>query len=105
MPPQKAIFWGSMESPTIGRFPPGLLLLPGGLAWSDVFAEHALPSRNAKTMIRDGAWKYTCWAHDIPELYNLESDPDELHNVAAEPQYAAKAAELRSRALAWNPIA
>ena len=70
-----------------------------------VFAEYALPSRNAKTMIRDGAWKYTCWAHDIPELYNLESDPDELHNVAAEPQYAAKAADLRSRLLAWNPIA
>jgi hypothetical protein len=38
-------------------------------------------------------------------LYNLESDPDELHNVAAEPQYAAKAADLRSRLLAWNPIA
>jgi choline-sulfatase len=68
-----------------------------------VFAEYALPSRNAKTMIRDGAWKYTWWAHDIPELYNLESDPNELHNVAAEPQYAEKAAELRSRILAWNP--
>jgi choline-sulfatase len=69
-----------------------------------VFAEYALASRNAKTMIRDGGWKYTCRAHDLPELYNLESDPDELHNVAAEPHYAAKAAELRSRLLEWNPI-
>lgn len=55
-------------------------------------------------MIRVGPWKYTCWAHDIPELYNLESDPDELHNMAEDPQYAGQAAQLRSRLLAWNPI-
>ena len=69
-----------------------------------VFAEYALHSPQAKSMIRVGPWKYTCWAHDIPELYNLESDPDELHNMAEDPQYAGQAAQLRSRLLAWNPI-
>lgn len=67
-----------------------------------VFAEYGLKSRQPKCMIRDGEWKYTYWAHDIPELYNLSSDPDELHNLAGEPKYAAKEEELRMRLLAWN---
>jgi choline-sulfatase len=70
-----------------------------------VFAEYALGGRNAKTMIRDGQWKYTIWANDIPELYGLKSDPDELRNLAGVAEYAAKEAELRSRLLAFNPIA
>src|SRR5262249_17938743 len=70
-----------------------------------VFAEYALGGRNAKTMIRAGQWKYTIWAHDIPELYDLKSDPDELRNLAGVAEYAAREAELRSRLLAFNPIA
>ena len=69
-----------------------------------VFAEYALGGRNAKTMMRASEWKYTCWAQDIPELYNLRSDPDELHNLAGLPEYASKEAELRSRLLEFNPI-
>jgi choline-sulfatase len=70
-----------------------------------VFAEYALGSRNAKTMIRLGQWKYTIWAQDIPELYDLESDPDELHNLAGLSEYAARETELRRRLLAFNSIA
>jgi len=67
-----------------------------------VFAEYGLRSRQPKSMIRIEQWKYTYWAHDIPELYNLRSDPEELHNVASEPEYAAKAEELRTKLLALN---
>jgi choline-sulfatase len=70
-----------------------------------VFAQYALGGRNAKTMIRAGQWKYTFWAHDIPELYDLKSDPAELHNLAGLPEHAAREAELRARLLAFHPIA
>jgi choline-sulfatase len=55
-------------------------------------------------MIRLGQWKYTIWAQDIPEFYDLKSDPDELHNLAGLSEYAAREAELRSRLLAFNPV-
>ena len=53
-------------------------------------------------MIREGQWKYTYWLHDIAELYDLRTDPEELHNLAEEPEYAAHANELRARLLAWH---
>lgn len=67
-----------------------------------VFAEYGLRSRQPKAMIRDGQWKYTYWLHDIAELYDLNSDPEELHNLAEEPEHLSKANELRARLLAWN---
>ena len=67
-----------------------------------VYAEYGLGSRQPKAMIRDGQWKYTYWLHDIPELYDLKSDPEELHNLAADPAYSSKADELRARLLAWH---
>jgi len=47
-------------------------------------------------------WKYV---HDpmgdLDELYDLENDPWELRNVAAEPAYAAVEANLRQRLGDW----
>ncbi len=71
-------------------------------ACGPVFAEYGLRGRQPKAMIREGQWKYTYWLHDIPELYNLKLDPEELHNLAAEPEHSAKAGELRARLLTWN---
>ena len=70
--------------------------------YGPVFAEYGLRGRQPKAMIRVGQWKYTCWAHDIAELYDLHSDPDELHNLAGEPEYRRKSDELRAQLLAWN---
>lgn len=67
-----------------------------------VFAEYGLRSRQPKCMIREGQWKYTYWAHDIPELYDLSTDPDELHNLAGETAYADTTAKLRAKLLAWH---
>jgi choline-sulfatase len=69
-----------------------------------VFAEYGLGSKQPKSMIRVGQWKYTYWARDIAELYDLQSDPDELQNLAGQPKYAAKASELRAQLLAWNRL-
>jgi choline-sulfatase len=67
-----------------------------------VFAEYGLTSRQPKAMIRVGPWKYTYWLHDKAELYNLQSDPEELHNLAEVPEYADKTTELRTQLLAWH---
>jgi choline-sulfatase len=54
-----------------------------------VFAEyyHTLdPSR----MVRDARWKYIHTDDDICQLYDLERDPDERHNLAFSPEYAER---------------
>ena len=39
-----------------------------------VFAEYNLGESSAKYMIREGSYKYTFWADDIDELYDLSND-------------------------------
>lgn len=79
-----------LHTPTISR------------PYGPVFAEYGLDSDQPKYMVRDGDWKYTFWLHDIPELYNLRSDPQELHNLAALPQYAAQRDALHRTLFAWH---
>jgi choline-sulfatase len=74
-------------------------------SFGPVFAEYGLTSRQPKAMIRDGRWKHTFWLHDIAELYDLESDPEELHNLAEEPNHRDTVNKLRSRLLAWHRLA
>jgi choline-sulfatase len=52
-------------------------------------------------MVRDGNWKYTFWVHDLEELYNLEADPEELHNLAAEAQFVQEKQRLKSKLFHW----
>lgn len=50
--------------------------------------------------ITDGRWKYTYWvAGAREELFDLQHDPNELHNLAADPRHDAKRAELRATLL------
>lgn len=67
-----------------------------------VFAEYSLGNDNAKYMIRDGDYKYTYWVHDMPELYDLRSDPQEMHNLANQPKYRATVARLQKRLFEWH---
>ncbi|HEU4635497.1 MAG TPA: sulfatase-like hydrolase/transferase [Edaphobacter sp.] len=69
-----------------------------------VFAEFALNTKGAKTMIRDGEWKYTLWENDIPELYNLRSDPMELRNLAALPEHQSRTEDLKQKILRWRQL-
>jgi choline-sulfatase len=66
-----------------------------------VFAEYNLRTPNAKYMIRDGDYKYTFWTHDVPELYNLRSDPDELRNLALDDSHKSTVEQLKARLFAW----
>jgi choline-sulfatase len=67
-----------------------------------VFAEFDLGERTAKYMIRDGRYKYTFWVHDIGELYDLQTDPEEMHNLAAMPEHQATVQRLKQKLFAWH---
>jgi len=66
-----------------------------------VFAEYNLRTKNAKYMIRSGDYKYTFWTHDMPELYDLRADPQEMNNLALRREYQGKVAELKAKLFAW----
>jgi len=70
--------------------------------YGPVFAEYDLGGVQPKYMIHQGDWKYTFWLHDIPELYNLRTDPRELHNLAALPQFAAQRDAMQRTLFAWH---
>ena len=39
-------------------------------------------------MIRQGRWKYVCYAGDYPpQLFDLDADPDELHDLGSDPAH------------------
>jgi choline-sulfatase len=93
----------SLLGPTDGKsLRPLLAEKPAAHSFGPVFAEYALDGKQPKTMVRQGEWKYTYWVHDRPELYNLRTDPEELHNLAADPAYSMHADELKRVLLAWH---
>ncbi|MBI4082598.1 MAG: sulfatase-like hydrolase/transferase, partial [Candidatus Lambdaproteobacteria bacterium] len=60
----------------------------GALPRRPVVAEyHALGSRGANFMIRRGAYKYIHHVRYAPQLFDLAEDPEELHDLAAEPRF------------------
>ncbi len=67
-----------------------------------VFAEFSLGNDGAKYMIRDGEYKYTYWTHDTPELYNLRADPQEIRNLASQPEYQATVQRLKQKLFEWH---
>ena len=52
-------------------------------------------------MIRDERLKYVWNATALDELYDLENDPGELHNLAADPQLSGELTRLRHDLVAW----
>lgn len=67
-----------------------------------VFAEYSLGNSSAKYMILDGVWKYTYWIDDLPELYDLSSDPRELRNLSRSAEHQGKVKELHEKLFAWH---
>jgi choline-sulfatase len=53
-------------------------------------------------MLRRGNYKYTLWTNDIPELYDLKSDPNEMKNLAADPAHRQKLDDMKRQLLAWH---
>lgn len=75
---------------------------PGRVRDTSVFAEYNLQTPRAKYMLRRGDFKYTFWVNDMAELYNLRTDPREMNNLAAAPEYRDKVEELKRELFAWH---
>src|ERR1043166_1155747 len=75
---------------------------PADVRDNPVFAEFALQTPRAKYMLRHGDYKYTYWAHDMPELYNLRDDPKEMRNLALDPAQRRKVEEMKAELFAWH---
>lgn len=52
-------------------------------------------------MVFDGRWKYVHVEKMRPILFDLHADPDELHDLGADPAYAAELARLRELHFDW----
>jgi arylsulfatase A-like enzyme len=56
----------------------------------------------ALCVTRTADWKYVHFADLPPILYDRRRDPEEMHNVAADPAYAPLLAEAAQRTLSWR---
>ena len=57
---------------------------------------HAIGSTSGVTMLRKGRWKYVHYVRHRPQLFDLESDPEELVDLAADPAHRARLRELEA---------
>ena len=58
---------------------------------------HAIGSTGGVTMLRKGRWKYVHYVRHRPQLFDLESDPEELVDLAADPAHRARLRELEAQ--------
>ena len=59
------------------------------------------PEHTKATMIRMGNMKYTMRLYELDELYDLDKDPMELHNVINEKDYQEIACQMKQRLLQY----
>ena len=77
----------------------GHSLLPGssgshpGFAYSE---SHSEGNCTGSFLIRKAEWKYIYFTGGEPLLFNLSKDAGEFHNLATNPEYGAKRAELHA---------
>ena len=58
---------------------------------------HGMGSTTGAFMIRHGKFKFVHYVAYAPQLFDLEADPEELRDVAADPAYAKTLEECRAR--------
>ena len=66
-----------------------------------IFSEYNLRSAADCYMVRTKRYKYILNHKDIPELYDLEADPQENRNQSADPSLARVRGDLHDRLMAW----
>ncbi len=75
--------------------------------WKDfAFSEYlAHGVQRPMAMLRKGQYKYNYSLGDLPELYDINEDPGEFHNLANEPMYQGICSEFEMQLLAeWDPV-
>lgn len=70
---------------------------PDGTAWGEYCAEGSI---SPMYMLRRGQWKYVWCAVDPDQLFDMEADPHEQVNLAAEARFADMVAGMRAEVLA-----
>lgn len=88
---------------------PGPALQPGDLSpekereLGEGWHHHLCPeiSQGRTKGIRSERWKYCTTEGDVDQLYDLENDPNELHNLAANPQHHNIVKEHQRHLLNW----
>jgi len=63
------------------------------------FIEYTTKGRSA--MIRKENWKYCYYTGDMEELYDLENDELELHNLAEIPEHQERKEQLKAELMNW----
>jgi len=74
---------------------------------TEFFYEHNLGIRTIPQSegVRTPRWKYMVFHQADPpyeELYDMQVDPDEAHNLAYDPAFAKKLEEMRAKHAAWK---
>ena len=59
---------------------------------------HAAGSPSASYMLRKGRFKFIYYVGYAPELFDLEADPEETHNLAGAPEHVATVRDLEVEA-------
>jgi len=87
--------WDGYPEPPDGKSIMPLLLAedPERAAVSEIFSEGVAAPY---LMLRKGRYKITVVEHDPPQIFDMQADPDELSNLAADPAHAALSAQLQA---------
>ena len=91
---------GARDSETVSDVHPGVNIadyLKGDDDAKVAFSEyHGMGSRTAAFLVRKGPWKLVHYVAYAPQLFNLEDDPEELNDLAADPAMQPVIDELRA---------
>jgi choline-sulfatase len=73
-------------------------LADGEMPQRTVLSEyHGMGSTTGAFAIRNGRYKYVHYVKYPPQLFDLDSDPDEAADLAADPRYAAALADCETK--------
>jgi arylsulfatase A-like enzyme len=75
--------------------------MPDGLYWPRVELQRRIPEHTKATMCRTKRFKYVRRLYETDELYDLQNDPREEHNLIASPAHAATLRQLQDRLLTF----
>ncbi len=74
---------------------------PSAVGNLPIFSEFNLQTPQAKYMLRRDGFKYTFRVNDMPELYDMRKDPEEMTNLALKPEYGNRVSQMRRELFAW----